>query len=186
MSTKKELKKKYGKEALVSEQDGFDIVIKWDAEARLNNLIKIVPHKGTKEIIISADLMTNTIIDNFSINHMYAMDTKVKQIDTIEVERTIKGVCEKDFKKGDEITFNYRHVLPLEYAIVEEAERLARISGEGVRTVTREELDKAALNIRDSVREFNEQANAEFLKRMKDKQQSESTNEDKSVESSVD
>lgn len=185
MSSKKELKKKYGKEAEVYVGDGFDIVIKWDLNARRDELIKFVPHEGVQEIVIPVERLVSTIIDNFAINHMYAMDARVKQIDMIEVGRTIKGVCEKDFKVGDEISFTYKHQMPLEYAIAEEAIGISKIQDMKVRTVTRDYLDKAAKNIAQGVREYNDQVHAEYLKRKKESQ-SESTQDDPSVESSVD
>jgi len=185
MASKKELKNKYGKEAEVYVGDNFDMVIKWDINARTNELIKIVPHEGTQEIIIPVERLVSTIIDNFAINHMYAMDARVKQIDMIEVSRSITGVCEKEFKIGDEISFIYSHQMPLEYAIAEEAIGISKIKDMKVRTVTREYLDKAAKNIAQGVREYNEQVHAEYLKRKKESQ-SESTEGDPSVESSVD
>lgn len=163
-STEKELRKKYGKHGDILEMPENDLVIKYSAKARKNRLLKIYP-KDKPYVEISVNDLIPIIIENFNIRNMRALDVDATQVQMIEVERTIKGTCDKNFTKGDVIEFNYRHMMPYEYAVAEEAMKLVKISGDNVTTVTKEDMANAAKSIKQSIVDFTKATYAGLLKK---------------------
>ena len=50
------------------------------------------------------------------------------RVNVVEVTRQIRVRLDKDFKKGDEIRLDYVHPYPVEFALIEEAAKLAKIN----------------------------------------------------------
>jgi len=145
----------------------YNIIIEYSPRAKKKDLMKFTDKKGQKLVEISANDLIPIILENFTIEHMHALAANVKQVELIEVTRNIAAVCDRAFKKGEKINFPFKHKMPLEYAIAEEALNLVSISGDNVYKITRKELDAAGKSVGQGVHDFTEQANAEFLRKDK-------------------
>jgi len=170
--TREELNEIHGAHGDVLQMEKYDVVINHTKKARENKLLKFTDKKGKKLVEIGVEDLIPIIIENFTVEHMYALSADVKQVDMVEVERVIEGMCEKDFSKGDNISFTYRHMMPIEFAVAERALQISDITGRETTPVTKEELDEAAKSISTGIQDFTEQAYASFLRQRKEEDSS--------------
>ncbi len=108
------------------EKDNYDIEVKYSDEAIEKKLIKFTLKKGN-EIILSADEIISTLVNQVNSEVLSASFVESDRVNVVEVGRQLKCVLEEDMKKGQIININYTHPYPIEFALIEEAWKIAQI-----------------------------------------------------------
>jgi hypothetical protein len=149
--------------AIQSKTKDFTIQVKFSKEAVEKKLIKFITKKHKDEIIISSDDLINVLVNQVNMDTLAPTFVDTEKINTVEVSRQLKCVLDKDMKKGQEIRLNYIHPYPLEFALIEEAWKIAKIEkGAKGFEITNEMLDKAKKSINPMNEGFLKKAYAAF------------------------
>lgn len=123
------------------EKENYSIEIKYSPEAVAKKLIKIVTKSGD-EVIFTADEMVSILLNQVNAETLSASFVETDRIHVVEVGRQIKCVLDKDYQKGQEININYTHPYAIEFALIEEAYKIAKINMDvPVFTLTKEYID---------------------------------------------
>ncbi len=107
-------------------KEKFDIEIKYSDEAVEKKLVKFIVKKG-KEIVLSADEIISILTSQVNSEVLSAAFVETDRVNVVEVGRQIECVLDKDMKKGQKIRINYAHPYPIEFALIEEAWKIAQI-----------------------------------------------------------
>jgi hypothetical protein len=114
------------KPAQISKKD-YTVQIGYSPEAKEKKLMKFITRKSGDEFEISADELSSMLIGGVNSDTLEATFVESERINVVEVGRQIQCVLEKDMKKGDKININYTHPYPLEFALIEETYKIAKI-----------------------------------------------------------
>jgi hypothetical protein len=156
---------KQNKKGLIQHKPDYSVMIKYSKKAEEGKIIKIIPKKGkpfemnTKELVellaqhVNFDLLAPAFIHN-------------KQINMVRVTRNVTLTPNRDIKAGETVHIPFQHMVPIEFALAEEALGVALID-ERVKTVNEKELTKAAERVNESVRQFSEEQYKAFLENQK-------------------
>jgi hypothetical protein len=106
-------------------QEKFTIQVNYSEDAIKNKLMKFIPHDG--EFEISADQMATMLIGQVNSELVEATFVESDRVNVVEVERQIVARADRDIKKGEEIRLTYYHPYPVEFALIEEAMKIAKI-----------------------------------------------------------
>lgn len=130
-------------------QKDYTVEIGYSDEAKEKKLMKFITNKNGDEFVISADEMASMIIGGVNSDTLEATFVDSDRINVVEVGRQIQCVLDKDMKKGQKININYTHPYPIEFALIEEAYKIAKID-ESVPKIelTREYIDKVKAQLK--------------------------------------
>lgn len=129
------------------EKENFIIEVKYSPEAIEKKLVKFTVTKGT-EIVLSADEIISMLVNQVNSELLSASFVETQKINVVRVSRQLKCKLERDFKKGDVVNLTYVHPYPIEFAIIEEAFKIAKIQdGTKVFELTQEFLESVRKRI---------------------------------------
>ena len=127
--------------AVELKQKDYTIQLKYSDEATEKKLMKFISKSGD-EFVISADEMISFLIEQVNLDTLSPAFVETDRVNVVEVSRQLKCVLDKDMKKGDEIRLTYVHPYPVEFALIEQAWKIAKIEEKGeVVTLTKEFID---------------------------------------------
>jgi hypothetical protein len=104
----------------------YTIQVGYSPEASAKKLMKFISKSGD-EFEISAEEMSSILVSQVNSDTLEATFVESDKINVVEVGRQLQCVLDKDMKKGDKININYTHPYPLEFALIEEAYKIAKI-----------------------------------------------------------
>ena len=135
-------------------KDNYTIQVNYSPEAKAKKLMKFITKSGD-EFEISAEEMSSILIGQVNQNTLEATFVESDKINVVEVGRQLKCVLDKDMKKGQEININYTHPYPLEFALIEEAYKIAKINKDvPVYVLTKEFLDEFQKKLKPDMTEY--------------------------------
>lgn len=105
----------------------FTVQVGYSKEAIKGKLIKFITKKHGDEFEISAEEMASMMVGGVNSNTLEASFVESEKISVVEVGRQLECVLDKDMKKGEKININYTHPYPLEFALIEEAYKIAKV-----------------------------------------------------------
>lgn len=114
-------------EAKESKHKDFKVQIGYSPEAIEKKLIKFITKKNGDEFEISAEELSSMLIGGVNTNTLNATFVETEKISVVEVNRQMEFVLDKDMKKGEKVKANYKHPYPLEFALIEEAYKIAKV-----------------------------------------------------------
>lgn len=136
------------------EKENYVIEIKYSEEAIQKRLIKFVPKDGG-DIVISADELASILINHVNTETLSATFVEADKINVVEVGRQIRCVLDKDYQKGQEININYSHPYPIEFALIEESMKIAKINQDvPVFTLTAEYIEEVKKKITPKMEDY--------------------------------
>jgi len=118
--------KKINKKAVELKKDKYTIQVKYSKEAIEKKLMKFITPSGD-EFEISAEEMISILTNQVNSEMLQPTFVDVEKINVVEVYRQIEVFLNEDKKKGDKIRIDYVHPYPLEFAIIEEVYKIAKI-----------------------------------------------------------
>jgi len=119
----------------------YTVQIGYSPKAIKDKLMKFITKNGD-EFEISSEEMSSMLIGGVNSNTLEATFVESDRINVVEVGRQLECVLDKDMKKGDKINLNYKHPYPLEFALIEEAYKIAKIDKDIPRIVLTKEYIK--------------------------------------------
>ena len=128
-------------EAREIKKKNYKVQIGYSPKAIKDKLMKFITKNGD-EFEISSEEMSSMLIGGVNSNTLEATFVESDRINVVEVGRQLECVLDKDMKKGDKINLNYKHPYPLEFALIEEAYKIAKIDKDIPRIVLTKEYIK--------------------------------------------
>lgn len=107
-------------------KDKYTIQVNYSEDAIEKKLMKFVTPSGD-EFEISAEEMSSILIGQVNSELVEATFVESDRVNVVEVERQIAVRADRDIKKGEEIRLTYVHPYPVEFALIEEAMKIAKI-----------------------------------------------------------
>jgi len=114
------------KKAIELKKKDYTIQVGYSPDAIKNKMMKFISKSGD-EFEISADEMSSILISQVNSNTLEATFVESDRINVVEVGRQLECVLDEDMKKGEKIRINYTHPYPIEFALIEEAYKIAKI-----------------------------------------------------------
>lgn len=108
-------------------KEGYTLQVNYSQEAIDKKLMKFITPSGD-EFEISAEEMSTILIGQVNSSVIEATFVETDRVNVVDVTRQIKVRLDRDFKAGEEIRLDYVHPYPLEFAIIEQAAKLAKIN----------------------------------------------------------
>jgi len=140
--------------AVELKQKDYTIQVKYSPEAEEKKLMKFISKSGD-EFEISAEEMISFLVEQVNTDTLSPTFVEMTKVNVVEVGRQLKCVLDRDFKKGEEININYTHPYPLEFALIEEGYKIAKIDMTVPRTeITKEYLDEVKKKITPKMEEY--------------------------------
>ncbi len=136
------------------EKENFTVEVKYSDEAVSKKLIKFTVTKGN-EIILTADELISMLVNQVNSEILSATFVETDRINVVEVGRQIQCVLDKDYTKGQTININYTHPYPIEFALIEEAWKIAEIKKDAkVTELTVEYMEKVKNEIKPKMEKY--------------------------------
>lgn len=107
-------------------KENYTIQVGYSEEANKKKLMKFIP-VDNKPFEISAEEMSSILVSQVNSETLEATFVESDKINVVEVGRQLQCVLDKDMKKGEKININYTHPYPIEFALIEEAYKIAKI-----------------------------------------------------------
>lgn len=135
------------KKAVELKKDKYTIRVNYSPEAEAKKLMQFeTPSGDTFEI--SAEEMSTILIGQVNSELVEATFVESDRVNVVEVQRQLRAVADRDIKKGEEIRLDYTHPYPVEFALIEEAMKLAKIKMDvPVFTLTADYINDVRLKI---------------------------------------
>lgn len=142
------------KKAVEMKKDKYTIRVNYSDEAKEKKLMQFeTPSGDTFEI--SAQEMSTILIGQVNSDLVEATFVESDRVNVVEVQRQIRARADRDIKKGEEIRLDYTHPYPVEFALIEEAAKIAKINRDvPVMTLTKEYIDEVRLKITPTQHKF--------------------------------
>jgi hypothetical protein len=135
-------------------KEGYRAQVKYSPEATEKKLIKFITKSGD-EFEISAEEIISMIVGGVNADTLSPVFVETDKINVVIVGRQIQCVLDKDYKKGQVININYTHPYPVEFALVEEAYKIAQIKKDvPALSLTKEYLDDVKRKIKPQSEKF--------------------------------
>jgi len=129
------------KKAVELKKKNYTIQVNYSPKAKKEKLMKFIP-KANKSFEISANEMASILVGQLNSEELAATFVESDRIHVVDVTRQIRVVTDRDIKKGEEIRLEYTHPYPIEFAIIEEGMKIAKINRDKQAfTLTAEFLD---------------------------------------------
>lgn len=123
-------------------KEKYTLQVNYSPDAVEKKLMKFITPSGD-EFEISADEMSSILVGQINSELLSATFVESDRVNVVEVMRQIKCRANRDFKKGEEIRLEYKHPYPVEFAVIEEAMKIAKIQMDvPVFTLTKDYLDE--------------------------------------------
>jgi len=114
------------KKATELKKENFTLQVNYSEEAIEKKLMRFETRSGDV-FTISAEEMSTILIGQVNSELVAATFVESERVDVVEVERQLAVRLDRDFKKGEEIRLTYVHPYPVEFALIEEAAKIAKI-----------------------------------------------------------
>lgn len=129
------------------EKEKYTIEVNYSPEAIEKKLMKFIPKNGM-EFEISAGEMSTILIGQVNSELIEATFVESDRVNVVEVTRQIRARADRDIKQGEEIRLEYKHPYPVEFALIEEAAKLAKINKDvPIMTLTADYINDVRLKI---------------------------------------
>lgn len=129
-------------EGKITKRDNFTIEVKYSPEAIEKKLMRFTTKSGDT-FEISAEEMIDTLVKYVNMDVLSPTFVDTERVNVVQVERQIEFLANEDIKKGSVFRAAYIHPYPLEFAILEEAWKIASIDeGRGNVVLTKEFIEE--------------------------------------------
>jgi len=159
------MKNTNNKNGLIFNGPEFSVMIRYSKKAEDGRIIKIIPKKG-KPFEISTKHLVELLAKHVNFDVLAPAFVENKQIKMIRVTRNVTFVPNKDIKAGETVHIPFSHMVPIEFAIAEEAVGVALIS-DVVKTINKKEYEAAKTRVDASVENYTQEQYRAMLEKAK-------------------
>ena len=132
----------------------YTIQVGYSPKARAKKLMKFISKSGD-EFEISAEEMSSILVGQVNADTIEATFVESDKINVVEIGRQLQVKLDKDMKKGDVININYTHPYPIEFALIEEAYKIAKIDMNIPKvTLTKEYIDDVKSKLKPEMTDY--------------------------------
>ncbi len=143
------------KKAVELKKEKYTIQVNYSEEASEKKLMKFISAEHGDEFEISAEEMSTILMGQVNSELVEATFVESDRVNVVEVTRQIRARADRDIKEGEEIRIDYTHPYPIEFALIEEAMKVAKINQDvPVFTLTKEYIDSVREKITPQQRRF--------------------------------
>lgn len=136
-------------------KEKFTVQIGYSDEAKKKKLMKFITTKSGDEFEISAEELSSMLIGGVNSDTLEATFVESDRINVVEVGRQLQCVLDKDMKKGQKININYTHPYPIEFALIEEAYKIAKIDEKVPKiTLTKEYIEEVKSKLKPEMTDY--------------------------------
>jgi len=136
------------------QQKDYSVEIGYSKKASEKKLLKFTTKSGDS-FEVSAEELSSMLIGGVNSETLEATFVESDRINVVEVGRQLQCVLDKDMKKGDKININYTHPYPIEFALIEEGYKIAKIDMNVPKvTLTKEYLDEVKSKLKPEMTNF--------------------------------
>lgn len=136
-----------------AKKEGYTVEVKYSPEAIEKKLIRFTTDNGD-QIVLSAEEIISMLVGQVNMETLAPMFVDTEKINVVQVQRQLKVRLDEDMKKGQEINLNYEHPYPLEFALVEEIYKIAKIKGLEATVLTKEFIEETKGQLQESHQKF--------------------------------
>lgn len=130
------------KESVELKKEKYKIQVNYSEEAIEKKLMKFISTEHGDEFEISAEEMSSMLIGQVNNELLQATFVESDRVNVVEVIRQLRCIADRDISKGEEIRLEYTHPYPVEFALIEEAMKIAKVNMDvPAFTLTKEYLD---------------------------------------------
>jgi hypothetical protein len=141
----------------------YTIQLKYSEEATEKKLMKFITPSGDF-FEISSDEMIRIMMEQVNQDTLTPAFVEMDRINVVEVARQLECELTEDMKAGQKIRLNYKHPYPVEFALIEEAMKIAKINMDvPITTLTVEYLE----SVRDRIKPVQENFMKKFYSSFK-------------------
>jgi hypothetical protein len=115
------------KKPVEMKKEKYTIQVNYSPDAIEKKLMKFITLSGD-EFEISAEEMATILVGQVNSELIEAAFVESDRVNVVDVTRQIRARADRDIKKGEEIRIDYTHPYPIEFALIEEAAKLAKIN----------------------------------------------------------
>ncbi|MES2408755.1 MAG: hypothetical protein V4509_00460 [Patescibacteria group bacterium] len=152
---KKVEKKVENKTGNILVQEDYTIEVKYSPEAVEKKMMRFSAKNDTGVFEISSEEMINFLMNQVNMDELKPTFVDTEKVNVVQVQRQIVCVINEDMKKGQTVRLNYTHPYPLEFAIIEEAYKIAKIELlPGAVALTKEFIDGVKTRIKPEMDGF--------------------------------
>lgn len=142
------------KKAVELKKENYTIQVNYSPKARKNKLMKFITKSGDS-FEISAEEMSSILIGQVNSELIAATFVESDRVNVVEVTRQLRAVADRDIKKGEQIRIDYTHPYPIEFALIEEGMKIAKINRDKKAfTLTAKFLDSVKKKITPEQKKF--------------------------------
>jgi hypothetical protein len=142
------------KKAVELKKEKYTVQVNYSEEAEQKKLMKFITPSGD-EFEISADEMMTMLVGQVNSEVLEAVFVETDRVNVVEVTRQLRVRADRDIQKGEEIRLDYTHPYPVEFAIIEEGMKIAKINKDvPVFTLTAEYLEEVKSKITPHQKKF--------------------------------
>ena len=144
--------------------ENYTIQVKYSKEAIEKKMMKFISKSGD-EFEISSDDMISFLVNQVNMDTLSPTFVDTEKINVVEVSRQLVCVLDEDKKKGSEIRINYVHPYPIEFALIEEIYKIAKIKeGTKVIELTSKIIEDTKKELQPEMKEYVKKFYAGFRK----------------------
>lgn len=142
------------KKPIEMKKEKYTLQVNYSPEAIQKKMMRFITPSGD-EFEISAEEMSTILIGQVNSDLIEATFVESDRVNVVEVTRQIRALADRDIRKGEEIRIAYTHPYPVEFALIEEAAKLAIINRDAPRyELTIEYLENVKNKITPKQRKF--------------------------------
>jgi len=142
------------KKAVKLVKDKYELHVNYSEDAIEKKLMKFITPSGD-EFEISAEEMSSILIGQVNEETLAATFVEHDKVNVVEVTRQLVFKATRDLPEGHEVRMEYKHPYPIEFAIIEEAMKIAKINMDvPVFTLTKEYIDEVQKKITPEQKKF--------------------------------
>lgn len=136
------------------EKEKYFAEIGYSKESKKNKLVKFTIKDGNV-LEISSDDLIKILLEQNKPEVLAPLFVEADKVNMVEVQRQIAVKINKDLKEGDEIRIDYVHPYPVEFALLEEVYKVAKIKEDvPVFTLTKEYIEKVRSELKPEMEQF--------------------------------
>lgn len=144
------------KKAIELKKENYTIQVNYSDESSSKKLMKFITPKGD-EFEISAEEMISFLVNQVNMKTLEPTFVDSEKINVCEVMRQIVVKADRDIKGGEEIRINYKHPYPLEFALLEETYKIAKVDKDvKAIEITGDMISETFKKINPEMRDFTE------------------------------
>jgi len=132
----------------------YTVEVKYSAESKAKKLVRFTA-KENGVFEISTDELIDIVAMHVNSQLLAPMFVETDSINIVQVQRQISAIADRNISVGEKINLNYFHPYPLEFALIEQAYKIAKVDeGIEVKVLTKKFIEEVKNKIKPEMEDF--------------------------------